>query len=90
MKPRHAAVLALVGWYLLMPTVCSPNSPPCVFGRSAPLHKWTRGGYFDSAAACGDRLNTLKRQARQFEPRAKSKVYKYQCVSEDDPRLKGN
>ena len=39
MKPRHAAVLALVGWYLM--------TPPPPFYPSTPLSKWTRLGKTD-------------------------------------------
>jgi hypothetical protein len=91
MKLRHAAARALVGcWYLMVPTVCPPNNPvPCVSDPGAPLSEWGIGGYFDSAAARGDELNTLKRQAQEhFEPGSPQAVFvdKYQCISEDDPR----
>ena len=61
MKPRHAAVLALVGWYLMLPplTQTGPdtyNLPP---DTSAPLSKWTYQtprDHFDSEKECKEEL----------------------------------
>ncbi len=39
MKPRHAAALALVGWYLLMPPPSS-KYPGSVVDTTAPLSQW--------------------------------------------------
>jgi len=55
MKPRHAAALALVGWYLIMPPPGPPRStgantaPP---NDNAPFNQWTIRNSFDSAQAC--------------------------------------
>jgi hypothetical protein len=55
LKPRHAAALALVGWYLMVP----PPGPPRSTGAStappndnAPLNQWTIRNSSDSAQAC--------------------------------------
>jgi hypothetical protein len=40
MKPRHAAALALVGWYLMVPPPMDGN--PQTPDLSAPLSKWQR------------------------------------------------
>jgi len=60
MKPRHAAALALVGWYLMRPplTQTGPdtyNLPP---DTSAPLSKWTYQtvDHFDSEEECKTEL----------------------------------
>jgi len=88
MKLRHAAALALVGWYLMMPPSVCPSDPrsmrPCFLDPSLPLNQWNRDGYFDSADACDDRLNIIK---RQLAPDVPSVVDEYQCVYEGDPRL---
>ena len=85
MKLGHAAALTLVGWYLLVPPAVCPSNPksmrPCFLDPSAPLNKWTRVGYFDSADACDYQLNNLKRQRGPA-----GRVDEYQCISEDDPR----
>jgi hypothetical protein len=51
MNPRHAAALALVGWYLMTPPVASEENwnrvmPP------APLGRWTTRDSFDTSDAC--------------------------------------
>ena len=59
MKPRHAAALVLVGWYLMMPPLVrvppdprDPSRDSAVPDSDAPLGKWFWSGSFDSADAC--------------------------------------
>jgi hypothetical protein len=40
MKPRHAAALALVGWYLMEPPIVGPYGRGRVYDASAPLSRW--------------------------------------------------
>ncbi len=47
MNLRHAAALALTGWYLMIPPYGSVDS-----GESPPLADWTIQGVFDSRKAC--------------------------------------
>jgi hypothetical protein len=55
MKPRHAAALALVTWYLIVPPPGQPRSnggssaPP---NDSAPLSQWTIRNSYDSEQPC--------------------------------------
>jgi len=62
---RHAAALALVGWYLIFPPiVCEKNRPPVQEGNATTLHQpcepdasrpiseWTIAVPFDTAEAC--------------------------------------
>jgi len=51
---RHAAALALVGWYLLIPPVFSPmgDHPRAFNDLNAPLDKWDIWAPFES----GDKL----------------------------------
>jgi hypothetical protein len=48
MKPRHAAALALVGWYLMTPPCRSVNPQPnsgyfsCFMDSQTPLREWVR------------------------------------------------
>ena len=55
MNFRHAAALALVGWYLMVPPPGPPRSagantaPP---NHTAPLNQWTIRNSYDSAQAC--------------------------------------
>ncbi len=56
MKPRHAAALALVGWYLLVPPVIGPRKPDAhlkTFSEATvPLSQWTIIKSFDAAEEC--------------------------------------
>jgi hypothetical protein len=59
MKPRHAAALALVGWYLMTPP---PEINPVTHLRrlalSAPFGYWQDEGSFDSAKECNAALES--------------------------------
>ncbi len=99
MKLHHAAALALVGWYLIVPPVpFSTETPP-------PLYKWTPAKVFDSAAQCERQLAKQVTVQRLDEKSVKSGSAglgetnwsarwfdvpaKYQrCIASDDPRLK--
>ena len=56
MNLRHAAALALVGWYLMMPpdnwTLCSKSVADCEAISDAPLGRWNTTQSFDSANQC--------------------------------------
>lgn len=82
MSCRHAAVLALVGWYLIIPPVRGGAQPD----TQAPISAWTVFRKFDSAAACREwklKLETQARRAGKYGPRPD-----FMCVASDDPRLK--
>jgi hypothetical protein len=79
MKLRHAAALALVGWYLMMPPTSPPNS--FTINEAAPLSKWYLIESFDSAESCkralaekgsaaSDRFDTAPGEFQRFEVRA--------------------
>ena len=52
MNARHAAVLALGGWYLMMPPSYTEGGKVFVYSR-ASVRRWTRiGKTFDSVAEC--------------------------------------
>ena len=48
MNLRHAAALALVGWYLMSPPIQAFKESP-VPELSAPLSQWTSVSAFDTA-----------------------------------------
>jgi hypothetical protein len=85
MNLQHAAALALVGWYLMVPPLqnsvfgCDPN---------APLRKRLKFRSFDSETACKDRLDQMQGEEKNdpdpFHCRIKHSI----CVATDDPRLK--
>jgi hypothetical protein len=93
MNLRHAAALALVGWYLMMP-------PPRTVGDHfetnfyAPLSKWTMIRRFDLQPQC-----EAAREAYQQKPtgnliimlgatEAQATTKASRCVADDDPLLK--
>ncbi len=95
----HAAALALVGWYLMVPPMKSlknigPNDPPESSYTTAPLAHWEIADTFDSAEECKSGLRAFLRDAglalRQRDP-----VWTFEqrwfarCIATDDPRLKG-
>jgi len=75
MKVRHAAALALIGWYLMAP----PSSLPTISSQgleikedaTAPLSKWKSVGTFLTQKECDAH-----------------RVGAFRCVASDDPRLK--
>jgi len=87
MNLRHAAAIALVGWYLMMP-LTGRDYP--MGNVDAPLTQWVkRPTIYRTKEECEhvrDRQVRLKNaKNRQLTVR----FYKQaQCVSADDPRLK--
>jgi len=96
MKPRHAATLALVSWYLLPPPLA--NAPYKV-DTEAPLTRWKMYQTFDTREECDKSqlaaqakykptatasIGTIKKGTRAF---ALQMTFS-RCLSTDDPRLK--
>ena len=92
MKLRHAAALALVGWYLMMPPVYLPE---WWVDPDAPLPQWTIEASFDTPRDCELRRRVRKEHSAalwDYNPR-KLMVLRVQdllqlCIATDDPRLK--
>jgi hypothetical protein len=97
MKPRHAAALVLVGWYLMMPPPYGPKTNP----GAAPLGQWTVFGRYDSARECSDErtkmirvqsmalLSDLVEGVSDANRPSLSLDFKHaQCIASDDPSLK--
>jgi hypothetical protein len=86
MNLRHAAALALVGWYMLIP----PTSRDYPMGNvNAPLTEWVRRPtIYRNKEECEhvlDRQTRLRNaQNRQTQVRFRRQ---WQCVASDDPRL---
>ncbi len=94
MKSCHAAALALVGWYLMIP----PTSLSAV-SESEPLSKWTVYQDYDSFQTCIVAKTELHRRGQrdpsvkpslQFPPEQLQRFLAADCIASDDPRLKGN
>ena len=84
MNLRHAAVLALVGWYLMSPPLVRKQGT-LQEDTAQPLSKWVQFRAFDSAQACEkDRDLILQAQKTINSTEALSD----RCIEADDPRLK--
>jgi hypothetical protein len=99
MNLRHAAALALVGWYLMLPPMNSWRGLPWI-ERNAPLSKWKQSAAFNSAKDCevarGKHETDLglavkSNMAREHEvgrnPSAPIDDGAL-CIATDDPRLR--
>ena len=105
MNLRHAAALALVGWYLMVPPVSPYNGEAY---SHASVRSWTRiGTSFDSAADCGKAKEKSQKNVQDAEERGLESAARMdanpgaqalagyeaarqmKCVSKDDPRIKG-
>ena len=100
MNLRHAAALALVGWYLMQPPSNSGGRPD----SKAPLSQWQESGAFDSAdERSKERFDTIKMYEKTLADAQESKAshdsldmlqngllafWNAQCIASDDPRLK--
>ena len=93
MRLRHAAAVALVGWYLMVPPVVGQGSGRNVWNH-APLRKWERAATFDSEEVCNQRLRASRTVKGPFENFTQALVAEQfshgRCVRSDDPRLKGH
>ena len=101
-KARHAAALALVGWYLLVPPVVRPSGGEETADPKAPLSKWVKviRGTFDSDDACHVALRRFQfdvqsnYQSAAPEALTESEFQRIQqassarCIATIDPRLK--
>ncbi len=101
MNPRHAAALALVGWYLMMP----PPKSIVILPRAnlttqwttpdhlpPPLAKWLIEDGYDSATQCSESKQQMMQSAADpknpMNPMARAEWLGIQCIATDDPRLK--
>lgn len=86
MRFRHAAVFALVGWYLIAP---SPALPPGLAYKE-PLRKWQILQSFDAADDCEGSLESSFEQSRSkralnmLEPAYRDYMFAL-CIASDDP-----
>jgi hypothetical protein len=90
MKHRHAAVLALVVWYLLMSPVSRSSSGKLGSDLSRPLSEWSPVGDYDTEADCNKEIDRMHQVdvswARSHH--ALLDLSHPQCIASDDARLK--
>jgi hypothetical protein len=101
MNSRHAAAIALVGWYLMLPPALDdPNRPKALIDVNAPISEWSAQGTFDTAQECkqardagkqefyrSDFWNKSKKRSRVDSIKLLQKS-EAACIASDDPRLK--
>jgi len=94
MRFRHAAALALVGWYLMLPPPNPDNKNTILLG--ADLSLWAVYESYDNAKECRRERETLKARIpftdtdEVLKRGSISDKMRWfgQCVATDDPRLK--
>jgi hypothetical protein len=86
MKPHHAAALALVGWYLMVPPLAPDGKE---IDTTAKLSQWDPSLAFDRADECTNTLDALMKRAPTHAAHLNVlRVQHSRCISTDDPRLK--
>ena len=100
MKPCHAAALALVGWFLMVPPDRPKLTDTLDWTSKAPLPTWQVVQRFDPKSACekrrleiiSDAKHSIKSDAAANHSAAVLTDYAIAnnatCISRDDPRLK--
>ncbi len=91
MNPRHAAALALVGWYLMAPPFSRSSSGEIGSDLSRPLSEWIPfSSVYDTEADCDKEIDAMNQRAARWarEHHAMLNVIHAQCIATDDPRLK--
>jgi hypothetical protein len=71
MTLHHAAALALVGWYLMVPFADAPGKPP---NLHAPLSQWNQMGAFDTAVACDKERESRRKLASDALEQVKHEI----------------
>ena len=91
MKLRHAATLALTGWYLMVPPVHEISSPSrdsrgeLVFRLSADISEWQIDSKHKTLAIC----EAVRRKELQTDDHfARRRAALGKCIASDDPSLK--
>jgi hypothetical protein len=99
MTPRHAAALALVGWYQMVPNIVWDKNW-FLLGPAGCCEGWRQVGSYDTAAECNAAKENLglipseatadnaKRDPAGFKLAAKTAKEWALCVAPDDPRLR--
>jgi hypothetical protein len=91
MSFRHATMLAIAGWYLMLPPVGSveskrnPSTGFYIAYSTQPLSAWDIAGSYATAAECGVALDQANQRARQACPECSSVA---ECIASDDPGLR--
>ena len=87
MKPRHAAALALVGWYLIAPPIRTPKTGEPYLDVHAPYRDWQILHEFKTVDDCEDDAGGFV--DGDVDPQLLlDQRSEAECIATDDPRLK--
>ena len=87
MNVRHAAMFALVGWYLMIPPRTAHDQQTS--DDRAPLASWFVFSAHDTVHECeGAKFFNRERHKGSGDP-MKAALDSAQCIATDDPRLRG-
>src|SRR5262249_28131809 len=75
MRGRHAAALALVVWYLMVPPISRPAHDAAYFNNHAPLRSWEIIGRFNDRDKCDDALDRARVDGRNHKLYCPDGVY---------------
>jgi hypothetical protein len=82
MNTTHAALLLMLGWYLMAPP-SSIKYGAVIWDMNAPVTKWMVVKSFDTAEECEESKASFDEEANKIRP-----IYDVDsCVASDDPRL---
>jgi hypothetical protein len=93
MKLSHAAALALVGWYLMLPPYVpyhpggplpDPDTGP--WDHKAPISQWQITRSYDTAAECTVALNMKKKQTDKAKQDAENSLSHNRSMTSDERR----
>jgi hypothetical protein len=93
MKPRHAAALALVGWYLLVPPADATDRAPVIWELVVPLkgRDSIAGGYFlahfNTQEQCEKRLAEVQKPGFKLSGASGADFARATCQSYFRPNL---
>ncbi|MGO9452780.1 MAG: hypothetical protein ACLQDV_17350 [Candidatus Binataceae bacterium] len=88
MTLRHAAALAAVGWYIMLPAQLSYLARD---GPIKPVRNWIVIGEFRTKRDCNaerPKFWKLDPNLGPYRGLPAEEIYDVQCVATDDPRLK--
>jgi hypothetical protein len=94
MNPRHAAALALVGWYLIAPPIRSGGPDYNYLDEHAAYPDWKLICVLNTEAHC-EHLRDFARESVAGYPQlldSDPEMQQYseaECMASDDPRIKG-
>jgi hypothetical protein len=94
MKPGHAAALALLFWYQMIPPT---RGTPAEILYNAPLSQWEVGNQWETEAECENDIPSARDAEEMIKQCTNSdcavavkRFAKARCLFYEDPRLKGN